>query len=400
MSLSNTTRFGKTSFVPGITPFGQVCGYGVRGALVPTIGTYKSYLLNDLDLPADNEVEFWGQIETFTTKGTLSNVGYAGEFDYTPSVAGTDSFTYRLYADGIGQGTAAEAIVVTANTDTKPEFIGPNIGDLSGTVGGTITPFSVASKFSGANRVYSKTGTWPSGMTLDTAAGTIGGTYSPVGTYSVSVTATNSGGGATSNVLTVTVAAVPNSAPVAVGDTATVQVGSTVVVNVLSNDSDSDGTLNAASVEIVAQAISGTAVANSDGTVSYTASGNTPAGTYTVLYKLKDDQGAYSNTAAITITVTTAAPPVTGTITTLPLLNRLTGQLHGAVEVYWSFLPGWRVGTAVNTTVFGSTVLGSDSILRINTGLASGTVGELEIGYRRDSNPANDLRYSMRATVA
>ena len=70
----------------------------------------------------------------------------------------------------------------------------------------------------------------------------------------------------------------------------------------LANDTDVDGTINVASVAIVAPPAHGTATANVDGTVSYTHDGsetNNDSFTYTVA----DDLGAPSSSATVTIIV-------------------------------------------------------------------------------------------------
>src|SRR5205823_3637171 len=77
-----------------------------------------------------------------------------------------------------------------------------------------------------------------------------------------------------SNVATVsiTVAAV-NDAPVAVNDTATTAEDTPVSIAVLGNDSDVDG--DTLTVSVATAAAHGSAVANADGTITYT-----PAGKY------------------------------------------------------------------------------------------------------------------------
>lgn len=106
--------------------------------------------------------------------------------------------------------------------------------------------------------------------------------------------------GATSNVATVTVTA--NSSPVAQNDNAFSVNGAPAVINVIANDTDVDGTINPASVVIVSPPLSGTAVNNLDGTVTYTPAVDF-AGTVTFTYTVNDNLGAVSNIATVTVNV-------------------------------------------------------------------------------------------------
>ena len=75
--------------------------------------------------------------------------------------------------------------------------------------------------------------------------------------------------GAASNVATVSITV--NAPPVAANDTATTNKNTAVAVNVLANDSDPDGTLDATTVAIVGAAGHGTtSVDPTTGVVTYT----------------------------------------------------------------------------------------------------------------------------------
>lgn len=117
-------------------------------------------------------------------------------------------------------------------------------------------------------------------------------------TYTIS-----DGDGVVSNTATVTITIAPiNDLPVAVADADEVDEGGSVTVNVATNDTDADGTVNPASLAIVTQGANGTAVANNDGTITYTHNGSEGA-TDTFTYTIADNNGAVSNTVTVTITV-------------------------------------------------------------------------------------------------
>lgn len=110
-------------------------------------------------------------------------------------------------------------------------------------------------------------------------------------------------------VVSITVTApVANKPPVAVNDTFTAPVRNGAnytaqIFNVLANDSDPDGTINPATVGIVtAPNKGGTVTVNASGTLSYVPKKNY-AGAETFSYRVKDNSGAWSNTATVTVTV-------------------------------------------------------------------------------------------------
>lgn len=94
-----------------------------------------------------------------------------------------------------------------------------------------------------------------------------------------------------------------NIPPVANADSATTPVNTAVIVNVLANDSDSDGTLVPGSVTVLDPADNGgTSVNPTTGAITYTpASGFTGSDSFT--YRVNDDDGAPSNAATVSVTV-------------------------------------------------------------------------------------------------
>jgi hypothetical protein len=108
--------------------------------------------------------------------------------------------------------------------------------------------------------------------------------------------------GEPSNVATVTITIEPNVAPVAVADTYTVTYGVPQALDVLGNDSDADGDLAQATIEVVAQPVNGTAVAQNDGTVLYTHdNGATTTDSFT--YRAIDIAGDPSNVVGVAINI-------------------------------------------------------------------------------------------------
>ena len=108
--------------------------------------------------------------------------------------------------------------------------------------------------------------------------------------------------------VSITVNAAVNAPPVAKDDSATAAMRKTtsytpMVISVLANDSDPDGSLDPASVSIAAAPNKGGTVAvNADGTVSYTPKLKF-RGKETFKYSVRDQAGALSNVATVTVNV-------------------------------------------------------------------------------------------------
>ncbi|MBL9123977.1 MAG: tandem-95 repeat protein, partial [Planctomycetaceae bacterium] len=121
-------------------------------------------------------------------------------------------------------------------------------------------------------------------------------------TYTVKDTA-----GATSNIATVTIRV--NNPPIAVNDTATTPEDVPVAINILANDTDTDGTLVPSSVTIITGPLHGTLVVNpSTGVVTYTPNQNYN-GADSFTYTVRDNDGAESNVATVSITILAVNDP-------------------------------------------------------------------------------------------
>ena len=103
----------------------------------------------------------------------------------------------------------------------------------------------------------------------------------------------------------------PNDVPVASPDSATSSNDAAVTINVVANDTDSDGAINPGSVRVTTNPTQGTAVVQSDGSIIYTPTAGY-SGTDTFAYTVADNQGAVSAPAQVTVTVT-ATVTVTST---------------------------------------------------------------------------------------
>jgi hypothetical protein len=133
--------------------------------------------------------------------------------------------------------------------------------------------------------------------------------------------------GNTSNVATVTVTVNDiNDLPVAVNDAASTPEGVSVNITVLSNDTDVDGVLDVSTVVIISQPSNGAASVNpTTGVITYTPNAGF-LGDDSFTYTVRDDDGAISNQATVTVTVTSA----TGSV----MIFSLTGDVPYSSSEY------------------------------------------------------------------
>ncbi|MCR6653487.1 MAG: tandem-95 repeat protein [Cellvibrionaceae bacterium] len=232
-----------------------------------------------------------------------------GEVLYTPSLdyTGSDSFTYTI-EDSTGATSNVATVIVNvtgvndlpvaaADTATVDEDSSVDIDVLANDsdVDGTINAATVQVLTNPAHGTAE----------VDALTGEIA--YTPAANFHGSdsftyVVQDNAGGTSNPATVTVTVNSV-NDAPVANADTAIVAEDTAHTINVLGNDSDIDGTLVLASVEVVTTAQSGTTQVNpATGAIVYTP-GENFSGSDSFTYRVQDNQGAWSNVATVTITV-------------------------------------------------------------------------------------------------
>ena len=235
--------------------------------------------------------------------GTTSVNPTTGVVTYTPAAnyTGLDSFTYKV-KDNLGATSNAATVSITVNAPplavndtavvTKNTPLAINVLGNDSDPDGMLNPATVAIVGAASHGTAS----------VNPTTGAI--TYTPASNYKGPDSFTykvKDNFGAASNVATVSVTV--DTPPAAGNDTASTYKNAAVVINVLSNDSDPDGTLNAATVAIVAAAGHGTTSVNpTTGAITYT-----PAVNYTgpdsFTYKVKDNLGTGSNVATVSITV-------------------------------------------------------------------------------------------------
>ncbi len=107
-------------------------GHGILGADIPSTGDNGgSPVLNDSISPS---AEYRWTVETPPASGTL-NVFEDCSFEYDNATAGTYNFVYRLYEDGVSQGTATVTLQIGAAETTITATTANAVGSLVSGVG-------------------------------------------------------------------------------------------------------------------------------------------------------------------------------------------------------------------------------------------------------------------------
>jgi hypothetical protein len=305
------------------------------------------------------------------TNGSTSVNPTTGVVTYTHDGSETvsDSFTYTVQDDqGATSNTATVTITVTpvndppvANDDTDTVDEDASVGiavlandtDADGTINAT-TVTIVTDVTNGSTSVNPTTGVV---------------TYTHDGSETVSDSFTytvNDNNGATSNTATVTITVTPvNDPPVANDDAGAVAGGGSTDIDVVANDTDADGTVDATTVTIVTDVVNGsTSVNPTTGVVTYTHDGSqTTSDSFT--YTVQDNNGATSNTATVNITVapvpTLSTPVLVGGLSTV---TSTTATL-GATQTGNGGTPVTARGIVWNTTGSPTT---SDNTAELETG--------------------------------
>jgi large repetitive protein len=300
------------------------------------------------------------------TNGTVV-INANGTVTYTPNANfnGTDTITYTI-SDGQGGTSTARVTVTVPAVNDPPVPVGtlPSQTNLDAATGISVATAGGFNDIDNPTLTYSATGL-PAGLSINTTTGVISGTIDRSasqiggGVYSITVTATDSGGLSASQKFTWTVT---NPAPTATNNTATTAEDTAIAsINVLGNDSDPDGD---PLTVVSASAANGTVTINGDGTLRYVPNANFN-GTDTITYRISDGQGGFA-TAVVTVTVTAVNDaPVASTIP--PRANADAAVVSVPVASFFSDPDG-------NTLTYSATGLPAGLSINPATGVISGTI--------------------------
>ncbi len=232
----------------------------------------------------------------------------------TPPVAGTYTFTVNT-VDAQGGRSTAVPVSITINNDIESVYSSPNTysqnalnnGQSLATVtdaDGALTSATIAS------------GTLPAGMAFNSTTGefTVSNAATlPAGTYSFTVNTVDATGG-TSTAVPVSITI--NAAPAAVSDVAFTTPNTAVTFAVTANDTDADGSIDAATIDLdpATAGIQTSFTVAGQGTFTTVGVGITAGsvrftpdagytGSSTIPYTVQDNTAGVSNQALLTIHV-------------------------------------------------------------------------------------------------
>ena len=230
-----------------------------------------------------------------------------GVITYTPTAdfEGADSFTYTVFDNETGQSNAA-TVSLTVNAQNDAPVAADDLANTTEDNAVVIDAAANDSDIDTGDSVNSATlaiVTLPSDGNVVINSGQF--TYTPdsdffgTDTFTYTIQDQNA---ANSNTATVTVnVSGINDSPTAVDDSVATDEDTEVTIDVLSNDSDIDGTVDATTLVVVAQPSQGSVRVES-GQLIYTPDSNIN-GADSLTYSVRDDSDASSNEATVDITI-------------------------------------------------------------------------------------------------
>ncbi len=170
---------------------------------------------------------FGGTAGTVTIGGVAATVTAWSNNSITVNVAATTPIGSQLLRVDTGTTSATATVVVATVAGAAPVFLGPTISISGLAQNVAMAPVAVAARFQdpiGQVLTFSTVGTWPAGLTVTAASGSIQGTPTIAGTYNnLAVRATDPDGNyVDSNTFTIAVAAPVSAAPTFIGPNITV----------------------------------------------------------------------------------------------------------------------------------------------------------------------------------
>lgn len=288
-----------------------------------------------------NDTDGDGTIAANTVDLNLTTSGIQGTYsdaagNYTVSTSGILSFTPATNFNGVAtlQYTVNDNDGLTSNAGTVSITVNPvndppvavndaasgnedavinlnvveNDTDIDGTIAANTVDLNTTVAGIQGTATTPNVGSWSVN-----SSGIV--SFTPVANYNGTATLlykVNDNGGATSNAATISVTVnAQNDIPVAVNDAVTINEDASATLNIVSNDTDAEGSVAAGTVDLDPGTAGiqtsfpvngGTITVNASGVIGYTPLINF-YGTVTASYTVNDNAGATSNIATITITI-------------------------------------------------------------------------------------------------
>lgn len=306
---------------------------------------------------------------SISPNGTL-RANSNGSVTFTPAAnfTGDYTFTYTV-KDSLASVSGAASVTVTVTpVNDAPKAV----NDAATTSEGSAVTFSLTANDSDPDGAVAPGSvavvTQPANGTVTTDTNG-NATYTPDGDFFGinTFTYTVSDGTLLSSpaTATVTVNSV-NDAPTAYNDVATVPAGVPLLINVIGNDLDIDGTINAGSV-VVSQPTNGAVTVNPAGTVTYTSNAGFN-GNDTFTYTVRDNSGAVSQPATVSVSVSAAASEAVTVLRAQYRASTREWRVDGVITTPTSTSVNVYLGRDLTGTQLGSTTVATDGtwVFRLN----------------------------------
>jgi hypothetical protein len=337
----------------------------------PTQTTDEDTPINSIDVLGN---DFDGDGDPLTViSATASNgtviINGDGTLDYTPNAnfSGSDTITYTISDGRGGTSTAIVPIVINAVND-RPTLDGnlPPQANQDAQQGIFVDVSGGFGDVEDANLTFAASNL-PPGLSIDPGTGFITGMIDNSasqggsgGVYTVTITATDSGGLSATQDFSWTVT---NPPPQANNDGGSTLEDTPVTFDVLANDQDPDGD----DISVVsASAPNGSVVINPDGTITYTPNANFN-GPETITYTISDGEGGTSMATVSLFVTAQNDPPVA--VGNLPPQSNLDADGGISVDTAAGFndIDG-------PATIYSATGLPPGLSIDTNTGEITGTI--------------------------
>jgi gliding motility-associated-like protein/uncharacterized repeat protein (TIGR01451 family) len=236
---------------------------------------------------------------------------------YTPPSLTQTTYYRRTVSSGNCSGSQSNIILVTVIPVAATANAGADLGPLNDHQ----VQLAANTPITGSGAWTQVAGPATAGI-VNPALATTSVTGLEPGVYTFRWTISNPPCASSSDEMRVTV----NTPPVAVNDVATINEDVTADITILSNDTDSDGSLSPGSVTIVNQPVHGAVTVSAAGAVTYT-----PAGDYNgsdvFSYTVQDNLGAVSNAGTVSITITPVQDPPVAVDDQINLVEDVTASV-------------------------------------------------------------------------
>jgi hypothetical protein len=296
-------------------------------------------------------------------KTVIADYGYST----AKAFVGSENFTSNSLNDNreLGLITTDSGVVSGLETTFNGDFSGSDNnkvsifspGNQATPVGGTVYLQTQGEDTCTGSLSYKASGL-PAGLSISSTSGVISGTATTAGTYSVTVTGTDSTGPSGSATFTWNVGATGNTVTVTNPGSQTGTVGTAASLQISASDSASGQTLTYSATGLPA----GLSISSSTGLISGTP---TAAGSNSVTVTAKDTTGA-TGSAPFTWTINSASSGNTVTVTS-------PGNQTGTVGTTVSLPISASDSASGQTLTYSATGLPAGLSINSSTGLISGT---------------------------